>query len=86
MLKIRISGSESELKKVAHKAENSSIQRFNRGHGKTSFAIDIQISVEDFVNNLNLSSDNQFSNHNNMCNAQKIQTELESLLVELSAK
>jgi len=90
MLKIRISGSESELKKVAYKAGNAPIQRFKRGHGKTGFAIDVQISVEDFVKNLDFSSDNQLSDNqrsnNNACNAQEIQTELEGLLAELSAK
>ncbi len=84
MLKIRISGSESELKKVAYKAGNAPIQRFKRGHGKTGFAIDVQISVEDFLKNLDLSGDNQLSDNNSGCNAQELQAELEYLLIELS--
>ncbi len=85
MLKIRISGSEIELKKVAYKAGNAPIQRFKRGHGRICFSIDVPISVEDFLKNLDLSDDNRLSD-NKLCNAQEIQTELEDLLAELSAK
>ena len=52
MLKIRISGTEGELRQVAHKAGSTRIKRFKRENGKTMFAIDVEISVRDFLDNL----------------------------------
>lgn len=91
MLKIRIVGSESELRQVAHKAGSTSIKRFKRDNGKTTFAIDVQISVKDFLENLDLTSDNALtenlsSDPENTCNPQEIQIELENLLDEISDK
>ena len=88
MLKIRIAGSESELRQVAHKVGSTHIKRFKRDNGKTTFAIDLQISVNDFLENLDLSSnkmahDDDPSHH---CNPQEIQAELEDLLNEISDK
>ena len=79
MLKIRISGSESELKQVAHKAGNTHIQRFKHKKGKMTFAIDVQISVDDFLENLDLSDDKEKN-----CNPRELQDELQSLLDELA--
>ena len=98
MLKIRISGTEDELRKVAHKAGNTRIKRFKRDNGKTTFAIDVQISVSDFVENLDLNTDDNETNQKEIqtqsnkaipetikesCNPKEIQTELENLLGEL---
>ncbi len=90
MLKIRISGSERELRQIAHKAGNARIQRFKRDKGKVSYAIDVQISVADFLENLDLGlspvddsvSDARLGN----CNPKEIQVELENLLDEMSDK
>lgn len=56
MLKIRIAGTEGELRQIAHKAGSTRIKRFKRDNGKTTFAIDVEISVKDFLNNLDLSN------------------------------
>ncbi len=84
MLKIRISGSESELKQVAHKAGDAHIQRFNHKKGKTTFAIDVQISVNDFLENLDLSDDNRSKEEKKGCDPQALQNELQNILDELS--
>jgi len=88
MLKIRISGSESELKQVAHKAGNTHIQRFKHKKGKMTFAIDVQSSVDDFLENLDLSDDNsskeEKKEEKKNCNPRELQDELQSLLDELS--
>lgn len=91
MLKIRIAGSESELRQIAHKAGSTRIKRFKRDNGKTTFAIDVQISVKDFLENLDLTSDNAQDEgvgvaSQNTCNPQEIQIELENLLDEISDK
>ena len=75
MLKIRISGKESELRQVARKVGTNDIKRFKRNNGKTTFALDVQISLQDFLQNMDLSDSKQYN-----CNAQEIQTELEELL------
>ncbi len=86
MLKIRIAGTESELRQVAHKVGTTHIKRFKRDNGKTVFAIDVQISVIDFLNNMDLKSpaavadDSQYEK----CNPREIQAELEDLLQEIS--
>ncbi len=46
MLKIRIVGTEAELRQVAHKAGSTRIKRFKRDNGKTTFAIDVEITVK----------------------------------------
>lgn len=84
MLKIRIAGSESELAQIAHKAGNTRIKRFKRDNGKTTYAIDVEISVKDFLENLDLSNSESEGNEN--YTTQKIQAELESLLDEISDK
>ena len=56
MLKIRIAGTEGELRQIAHKAGSTRIKRFKRDNGKTTFAIDVEISVKDFLDNLDLSN------------------------------
>jgi len=88
MLKIRIAGTESELRQIAHKAGSTHIKRFKRDNGKTIFAIDVQISVNDFLNNLDLNSnpEEQDLNHSEHCNPHEIQAELEDLLNEISDK
>ena len=84
MLKIRISGSESELKQVAHKAGDARIQRFKHKKGKTTFAIDVQISVNDFLENLDLSDNKDPEEKKDECNPQQLQDELQNILDELS--
>ncbi|MCU7799142.1 MAG: hypothetical protein KZQ70_03090 [gamma proteobacterium symbiont of Lucinoma myriamae] len=91
MLKIRIAGTESELRQIAHKAGSTRIRRFKRDNGKTTFAIDVQISVKDFLENLDLTSENAQdggvgSDSDNTCNPHEIQIELENLLDEISDK
>lgn len=101
MLKIRIAGTESELRQIAHKAGSTKIRRFKRENGKTAFAIDVQISVSDFLENLDLNSDSntqiesksetqQFDladiDRNTHCDPRMIQAELEELLDEISDK
>ena len=81
MLKIRIAGTESELRQIAHKAGSTRIKRFKRDNGKTTFAIDVQISVKDFLGNLDLSASEASD-----CNPQEIQAELEQLLDDISDK
>ncbi len=81
MLKIRIAGTESELRQIAHKAGSTRIKRFKRDNGKTTFAIDVQISVKDFLGNLDLSA-----SEGSDCNPQEIQAELEQLLDDISDK
>lgn len=82
MLKIRISGSENELRQIAHKVGTTQIKRFKRDNGKTTFALDVQISVESFLQNLDL-SDSQ-SDTDKPCDPHEIQAELEDLLKEIS--
>lgn len=84
MLKIRISGSENELKQIAEKVGNTPIQRFRRNNGKTSFAIDLQISVGDFIQNIDLGSSDMTAEGQNNCDTQEIQVELEGILAQLS--
>ncbi|MCW8931786.1 MAG: hypothetical protein OQL19_16325 [Gammaproteobacteria bacterium] len=87
MLKIRIAGTESELRQVAHKAGSTRIKRFKRENCKTSFAIDVEISVSDFLENLDLNSGSEETDsHEQKCNPQEIQAELEDLLEEISDK
>ncbi len=90
MLKIRISGSERELRQIAHKAGNARIQRFKRDKGKVSYAIDVQISVDDFLENLDLGAssidDSENDTQSGKCNPKEIQVELENLLDEMSDK
>ena len=88
MLKIRIAGTESELRQIAHKVGTTHIKRFKRDNGKTIFAIDVQISVNDFLKNMDLSSSHEEgdSNHHEHCNPHEIQAELEELLNEISDK
>ncbi len=81
MLKIRIAGTESELRQIAHKAGSTRIKRFKRDNGKTTFAIDVQISVKDFLGNLDLNTSGASD-----CNPQEIQAELEQLLDDISDK
>ena len=88
MLKIRISGTEGELRQVAHKAGSTRIKRFKRENGKTTFAIDVEISVKDFLGNLDLSGDQSHSEASDKanCDPKVIQAELEELLEEISDK
>ena len=95
MLKIRIAGTEGELRQVAHKAGSTRIKRFKRDNGKTTFAIDVEISVKDFLNNLDLSNaegsqlnnaEGSEKNTAEKCNSKEIQRELEALLEEISDK
>jgi len=98
MLKIRIAGTEGELRQIAHKAGSTKIRRFKRENGKTTFAIDVQISVNDFLGNLDLNTKkpNLASNtpdletadleKSNNCDPRIIQAELEELLDEISDK
>jgi len=89
MLRIRISGSKRELSQIAHKAGNAQIKRFKRDKGKTAYAIDVEISVEDFLENLDLGDsekettlDSDADKKNN-CDPQEIQAELEQLLNDM---
>ena len=88
MLKIRIAGTEDELRQIAHKAGSARVKRFKRDNGKTTFAIDVQISVNDFLNNLDLSSYSEIPDAEDKMNysSQMIQAELEDLLQEISDK
>ncbi len=86
MLKIRIAGSEKELRQIAHKAGNARIKRFKRDNGKSTYAIDVQISVQDFLENLDLTNNELQSDDKENYNAQEIQAELENLLNEISDK
>ena len=95
MLKIRIAGTEGELRQIAHKAGSTRIKRFKRDNGKTTFAIDVEISVKDFLNNLDLSNaegsqlnnaEGSEKNTAEKCNSKEIQRELEALLEEISDK
>jgi hypothetical protein len=49
MLKIRISGTPQELEKVVTDIKDGKIQKFRHKSGKTTYAIDSKISVEDFL-------------------------------------
>jgi len=49
MLKIRISGTRKELEKVVAQIEDGKIQQFRHKSGRTTYAIDSKISVEDFL-------------------------------------
>lgn len=49
MLKIRISGSFAELEQISQHMLNSEIKKFKTAQGKTTYAIDTQISVSDFL-------------------------------------
>ena len=86
MLKIRIAGSEAELRRIAHKVGTTHIKRFKRDNGKTVFAIDVQISVEDFLDNMDLKNTAVMAEHSahEKCNPKEIQAELEDLLQEIS--
>ncbi len=87
MLKIRIAGSESELRQIAHKAGSTRIKRFKRDNGRTTYAIDVQISVKDFLKNLDLTpTPDSDTNSGSDCDPQEIQAELEALLDEISDK
>lgn len=94
MLKIRIAGTEGELRQIAHKVGTTNIKRFKRDNGKTTFAIDVQISVKDFLDNLDLNADmdsdtyTHSSNDNkpSYCNPQEIQADLEDLLQQINDK
>ena len=88
MLKIRIAGTESELRQVAHKVGTTHIKRFKRDNGKTVFVMDVQISVNDFLKNMDLKGDHHASGSNatEHCNPHEIQAELEDLLNEISDK
>jgi hypothetical protein len=94
VLKIRIVGTENELRQISHKIGNTQIQRFKRATGKTIFAIDVQISVIDFINNLDLSKirkdlSNQVHRGEKKvkkghCDPQKIQAQLQVILNQLN--
>ncbi len=86
MLKIRIAGSESELRQIAHKIGSTHIKRFKRDNGKTVFAIDVQISVNDFLYNMDLKTSGVVVDEsaNEKYNTREIQAELEDLLQEIS--
>ncbi len=86
MLKIRIAGSEAELRQIAHKLGTTHIKRFKRDNGKTVFAIDVQISVEDFLDNMDLKNTSAVAENSahEKCNPKEIQAELEDLLQEIS--
>ncbi|MCP3849950.1 MAG: hypothetical protein GY694_06895 [Gammaproteobacteria bacterium] len=96
MLKIRIAGTEAELRQVAHKAGSTRIKRFKRDNGKTTFAIDVEITVKEFLGNLDLSHNsdanssesnaNEAHNDKMSCNPKEIQAELEELLDDISDK
>ncbi|MDX2502858.1 MAG: hypothetical protein QNL62_00055 [Gammaproteobacteria bacterium] len=95
MLKIRIAGTEGELRQIAHKVGTTNIKRFKRDNGKTTFAIDVQISVKDFLDNLDLNANmdsdtyiHSSSNDNKLsyCNPQEIQADLEDLLQQFNDK
>ncbi len=86
MLKIRIAGSEGELRQIAHKLGTTRIKRFKRDNGKTVFAMDVQISVKDFLNNMDLKTTGAVVDDVALekCNPKAIQAELEDLLQEIS--
>ena len=89
MLKIRIAGKESELRQIIHKVGATNIRRFKRDNGKTTFAIDVQITVKDFLDNLELKSNDiakTEGNKDSNCDPQEIQAELEDLLQQISDK
>lgn len=90
MLKIRISGTEGELRQIAHKAGSTRIKRFKRDNGKKTYAIDVEITVKEFLGKLDLTpdsaSDSQTGNDKLNCNPKEIQAELEDLLDEISDK
>lgn len=93
MLKIRIAGSEGELRQIAHKLGTTHIKRFKRDNGKTVFAMDVQISVKDFLNNMDLKTtgvvaDNAVADKSphEKCNPRELQEELEELLHEIADK
>lgn len=86
MLKIRIAGSESELRQIAHKVGNTDIKRFKRNNGKTTYAMDVQVSVKDFLDKLNFSGNPLFDVESSHCNPKEIQAELEELLDDITDK
>jgi hypothetical protein len=49
MLKIRISGTRQELERVVAEIQDGKIQQFRHKNGRTTYAIDSKISVEDFL-------------------------------------
>lgn len=87
MLKIRIAGPENELRQVAHKVGTSKINRFKRKNGKTSYAIDVQIPVSDFLDNLDFSEKHHQAAEQDIvikdCDTREIQAELQALLKEI---
>ncbi len=88
MLKIRIAGSEGELRQIAHKLGTTHIKRFKRDNGKTVFAMDVQISVKDFLNNMDLKTTGVVADKSphEKCNPRELQEELEELLQEIADK
>lgn len=82
MLKIRIAGTEEELKRVAGRVPQATIQKYRLPNGKLSFAIDVLISVDDFLENIDLTDpdnqDNQFDDVSE--ERQTLTAELEELL------
>jgi hypothetical protein len=87
MLKIRITGSENELRLIAHKVGTTKIKRFKHKNGKSTYAIDVQISVNDFLGNLDLSEKNNKETGPEIlikdCDTREIQVELEALLKDM---
>ncbi len=88
MLKIRIAGSESELRQIAHKVGTTNIKRFKHNNGKKTYAMDIQVSVNDFLGNLDFSE--KYNKDSALepiiikdCDTREIQAELEALLHEI---
>jgi hypothetical protein len=96
MLKIRITGSESELRQVASQAGANRIRRVKRQNGKTIFALDLHISAQDFLNSYNPNSKSssqptvedsiEVSDIQKGYNPQDIQAELEELLYEITVR
>jgi len=98
MLRIRITGTESELRKVVHKTGTTRIKRLKRQNGQITYAIDVGISIDDFLDKIDLSADNDSADTDNIqtmspdesdketCNPQVIQAELEELLEEITDK
>ena len=88
MLKIRIAGTESELRQIAHKVGTSNIKRFKHKNGKRTYAIDVLISVNDFLGNLDFSEKYNKESEPDIfikdCDTREIQAELEALLEDIN--
>jgi len=62
MLKIRISGSKEELQLIAKHMGDGEIRKFKQPNGKTTYAIDTLISVDEFLAKNNINVTNQTDN------------------------